>query len=85
MPRVPYLLHGKRHLYNKPISLSRYCFLLFLSYSSLKFCDSNGKELQFKLKKGTYSTLLWKLTVRIYCQKVTSSLHIYVLQLIDMN
>lgn len=36
------------------------------------FCDSRGKQLRFIVKKGTDTTFLWKVTVRIRCYKVNA-------------
>ncbi|XP_048779811.1 RING finger protein 141-like isoform X2 [Ostrea edulis] len=43
-----------------------------LNSTTSTFCDRRGKQLLFSVENGTDSSILWKTTVRIICQKVNS-------------
>ena len=37
---------------------------------SKKYLDSSGNRLLFAVKKGTYSTVLWKVSIQVACVKI---------------
>ncbi|XP_046546053.1 RING finger protein 141-like [Haliotis rubra] len=46
--------------------------VLELNQITKTFTDHRGKQLQFLVKKGSDSTVLWKATVRVRCMKVNT-------------
>ncbi|XP_011456390.2 RING finger protein 141 [Magallana gigas] len=39
------------------------------------FCDRRGKQLLFSVENGTHSTIFWRTSVRIICEKVNTTIN----------